>query len=311
MIMKRSALIALLLSAAAGTLSADLVQDVRAAIAKGDFAGGEKLVTDQKATAGGHTPETILAWSWLGRGAQAAKKWDDAERYAVATRKLVDAELKKRKLDEEPKLPLALGASIEVMGQTLAGRGQRIEGVALLQQELKAWHSTSIRTRIQKNLHLLSLEGKPAPALETGTALGGKTAPSLAKLKGKPLILFFWAHWCADCKQQRPVLLQLQKEFGPKGLTIVGPTQRYGYVAAGEDAPPERETPYIDKVRREFYGELKMSVPVSEENFRNYGSSTTPTLVLVDRGGVVRLYHPGRMSYEELQPLVAKLVASK
>ena len=299
----------LILLAAAATLSADLVQDVRSAIAKGDFTGGEKLIADQTRAAGGkQTPETILALSWLGRGSQAAKKWDQAERYAVATRKLVNAELQKRKLDAEPMLPLALGASIEVMGHTLAGRGQRIEAVALLQKEVKTWYSTSIRTRIQKNLHLLSLEGKPAPAIETGAALGGKAAPPLAKLKGQPLILFFWAHWCSDCKAQQPVLSRLQQEFGAKGLTIVGPTQRYGYIAAGEDATPAQETPYIDRIRREFYGDLKMSVPVSEENFRAYGSSTTPTLVLVDRAGIVQLYHPGRMSYEELQPLVAKLV---
>ena len=47
---------------------------------------------------------------------------------------------------------------------------------------------------------------------------------------------------------------------------------------------------------------------MSEENFRRYGASTTPTLVLVDRAGIVRLYHPGAMSYEELRARVASLV---
>jgi hypothetical protein len=51
-----------------------------------------------------------------------------------------------------------------------------------------------------------------------------------------------------------------------------------------------------------------MAVPVSEENFKSWGCSTTPTLALIDRGGVVRLYHPGRMSYEELAPKVAAIV---
>ena len=46
---------------------------------------------------------------------------------------------------------------------------------------------------------------------------------------------------------------------------------------------------------------------MSEENFRRYGASTTPTLVLIDRAGIVRLY-PGAMTYEELRPLVAKLM---
>ena len=292
---------------AASALPADLVDDVRAAIAAGNFTGGERLIDSYRQARGSsETPESILALSWLGRGAQAAKRWDDAARYAAATRKLVDAQLKKRPLDAEPQLPLALGASIEVMGHTLAGRGQLSEAVALLQSELKTWHATSIRTRIQKNLHLLSLEGKPAPPLETKVAIGGRV-PTWAQLKGKPVLLFFWAHWCVDCKAQLEPLTRLQKQYGPKGLVILGPTQRYGYAAGGEDATPERETRYIEQVRRDFYGGLDMAVPLSEENFRAYGSSSTPTLVLVDRAGIVRLYHPGRIGYERLEPLVAQL----
>jgi thiol-disulfide isomerase/thioredoxin len=291
------------------TAAAQLVPEVRAAIARNDFAAGEKLISEYK-TKQGETPESILALSWLGRGAQAAKQWDQADRYAEATRKLVLEALKSRKLDDEASLPLALGASIEVQGHTLAGRGQRTEAVAFLREELQRWHSTSIRTRIQKNLHLLSLEGKPAPAIEMKEYLGTKPAP-LASLKGKPLVLFFWAHWCGDCKQQAPVLIRLLEEHKDKGLTIVGPTQPYGYVARGADAPRADEMRYIDEVRRGYYGNLPMTVPVSEDNFKNWGCSTTPTLALVDRQGVVRLYNPGRMTYEQLAPRVAEIVRSQ
>jgi thioredoxin-related protein len=49
---------------------------------------------------------------------------------------------------------------------------------------------------------------------------------------------------------------------------------------------------------------------VSEENFRRYGASTTPTLVLIDRAGIVRLYHPGAMTYEELRARVQSIIAA-
>jgi thioredoxin-related protein len=47
--------------------------------------------------------------------------------------------------------------------------------------------------------------------------------------------------------------------------------------------------------------------PLSEANFRNYGASTTPTLVLIDRNGIVRLYHPGAMTLDELRAALNKV----
>lgn len=287
---------------AAGLL-ADVVPDVRAALSTRDFAAAEKIAAEFQAK-NGVTGEFVEAYSWLGRGALAARKYDQALAYAASARKHALDLLKTRPLDAERRLPIGLGASIEVNGQALAAMGQRTEAVAFLQDELKRWHATSLRARIQKNIHLISLEGKPAPVLETKEWIGAKAVLA----KGQPQVLFFWAHWCGDCKQQGPVLERLQKEF--KGLAVILPTQHYGYVAGGEDAAPAVETPYIAKTRQEFYGALKGFTPLSQENFRNYGCSTTPTLVLVDRAGVVRLYHPGKMTYEELLPLVKALVGA-
>ena len=73
-------------------------------------------------------------------------------------------------------------------------------------------------------------------------------------------------------------------------------------------AEPAVEMPYIADVLKEFYSAVQMTVPVSEDTFSSYGSSTTPTIVLVDREGIVRLYHPGQMTKEELEPLVRALV---
>jgi thiol-disulfide isomerase/thioredoxin len=292
---------------AAAATSPDIVSDVRAAIAQNNFKLGENLL--QRYQAGqGVTPEMIEALSWLGRGALAAGQLDPADGYAERTRKLALEQLAHRKLDAERHLPQALGASIEVQAQVMARRGERGEAVAFLRSELKTYWMTSIRARIQKNIHLLSLEGKPAPALDVRDWLGSKPLP-LDRLRGRPLILFFWAHWCSDCKRVAPDLARLAAENASKGLEVIGPTQHYGYVAGGVDASPRQETAYIDSIRKEFYSVLVgMPAPVSEENFRNYGASTTPTLVFVDRKGIVRLYHPGAMSYAELAAQVKTIL---
>ena len=283
-----------------------IIGDVRESIAQNNFALGESQIKAYRESSG-VTPEMLEALSWLGRGALKANRLDEAERYAAETRRLSLEQLAKRKMDDERHLPIALGASIEVHAHVLAARGARSEAISFLRQELTAYHETSIRTRVQKNIHLLSLEGKPAPPLEVREWLGAKPQ-SISQLKGRPVLLFFWAHWCGDCKRQAPDLARLVSEYGPHGLALVGPTQRYGYVARGDDATPEVETRYIDGVRKQYYSPLaEMSIPLSEENFRNYGASTTPTLVLIDRNGVVRLYHPGNMSYPELAAKVAEI----
>jgi len=284
-----------------------LVREVRAAVDKKDFAQGEALIRHYQASKG-VTAEMLEGLSWLGRGALAEKQPDRAESYAVETHELALGLLKSRRLDDDNSLPIALGAAIEVQAQVLGARGERGAAIAFLQGELKTYFNTSIRTRIQKNINLLSLEGRRAPALDGSQWLGPKPV-ALGELRGKPVLLFFWAHWCPDCKWQAPILVRLKNQYGPKGLVVVGPTQFYGYTARGQDATREEELKYIEQVRLKSYADLAdMTVPVSEENFRGYGASTVPTLVLIDRQGLVRMYHPGQMPYEDLAPAVAAVL---
>jgi thiol-disulfide isomerase/thioredoxin len=189
----------------------------------------------------------------------------------------------------------------------LAARGDRTQAAAVLQAGLRKYGNTSIRARLQKNLNLLSFEGRPAPVLREEQFLGSKP-PTLAQLKGQPVLLFFWAHWCADCKAEAPIITQLRTEFAPKGLTVIGPTKLYGYTAQVEHASPSDELAYIDAVRHHFYaGLLDMPVPISKYNFDMYGASTTPTLVLLDKTGKVAMYHPGALPYEQLKAEIEKV----
>src|SRR5688572_11655412 len=114
--MKSRLVLALCLTVASAC--AGVIQDVRQAIAKDDFALGEKYINDYRAQ-NGVTAEMLEALSWLGRGSLAAKRYDKADAYAAQTRKLSLEMLKKRPLDADNYLPIALGASIEVQGHVL------------------------------------------------------------------------------------------------------------------------------------------------------------------------------------------------
>jgi thiol-disulfide isomerase/thioredoxin len=287
---------------------ADLIGDIRDQVALNSFSAAEAELRSYKSQHG-VTPEYLEALSWVARGASSLKQWDQATSYASETRTLGEQQLAERKLDAEPHLPIALGAAYEVLAQGMAERGHATEAARLLRTALARYGNTSIAPRLQKNLNLMALVGRTAPALQAPQYLGPKP-PTLAALKGSPVLLFFWAHWCMDCKAEVPVIVHLRQEFASQGLVVIGPTQLYGYAAQGNDATPAQERDYIETVRQRYYSKLlDMPVPLSKQNFNTYGASTTPTLVVLNRAGQVALYHPGAMSYEELREAIQKAVA--
>ncbi len=159
-------------------------------------------------------------------------------------------------------------------------------------------------------MNLLTLEGKPVPVLRESEWIGTQPQPENS-WRGKVVLLFFWAHWCSDCKAEEPIIANLASEFASKGFLVVAPTRLYGYTAQEEHAAPATELPFVKKVFEKYYSGIpKVQVPVDTTNFQRFGASTTPTIVLVDRQGIVRLYHPGAMSEASLRGAVEKLLTA-
>jgi peroxiredoxin len=306
-----------LVPAISGAQTPNVIKDVRTAIQctawpcspVQDFSAGEAILEEYRA-AHGTTSQALEAMSWLGRAAFAAGRYEKASEYASETYDLAVEASKSRSIAEDANLEIALGAAIEVQAQARAARGQRSEAVYFLKRELENYGGTPLHKRIQKNINLLSLEGQPAPALQAADALG-RPVPGFDDLKGKVVVLFFWAHWCPDCKAQGPALSTLLDRYRQDGLTVVAPTQLYGYTVRRKAAGPEEELKYIEQTREATYPFLRdAAVPVNEANHQLYGVSTTPTMVIVDRGGIVRTYHPGGMTLEELEAVVKPLLAA-
>ncbi|HKT90430.1 MAG TPA: TlpA disulfide reductase family protein, partial [Candidatus Sulfotelmatobacter sp.] len=215
---------------------AGIVDNVRYALAQNNFAAAESEL-DSYRSQRGVDAEYVDAFSWMARAALDQSQYDQAASYAKQTKALVLEQLKRRPLDAEPHLPNALGAALEVQSQVLAAHGQRTQAIALLRSALQTYGKTSIHDRLQKNLNLLTFQGRLAPPLKSSEFLGAPL-PSGAQLRGSPVLLFFWAHWCADCKAEAPIITQLRSEFASKGLKVIGPTRFYGYTAQIERASP-------------------------------------------------------------------------
>lgn len=298
----------ILITAVTLACRADVISDTMQALSSGDVSRAENVVRADQ-TARGITPESLEAASWIARVDFENRRIDAGDAQAKEVLALYEKALARRGVDSDPHLATAVGAAIEVHAQALAVNGQRTAAIAFLHRESAAFATTSIAARIRKNLNLLTITGRVAPPIDDSRWIGAAKPPSLLALRGRPVLLFFWAHWCGDCKADAPIIAKLSAEYAGRGLAVIGPTQLYGYTPQNEKAPPDEEMAWTRRVFDRFYAQIPgMTAPVSAAAFRQYGASTTPTIVLIDKAGVVRLYHPGAMTEAELKPELERVM---
>lgn len=118
-----------------------------------------------------------------------------------------------------------------------------------------------------------------APAWQLA-ALGGERVKS-SDFDGKVVILNFWATWCVPCREEIPGLVELQKQYGDKGVVVVG-------LSLDQGGP--------ELVRR-FVERFKINYPVvmaDEKIVKDFGSvEAVPTTFIIDREGRIAGKHIG------------------
>lgn len=115
---------------------------------------------------------------------------------------------------------------------------------------------------------------------------------SFAALKGKVVLIDFFAHWCGPCIASFPSYRQLYSELKDEGLEIIGVTRFYGYYGQERPLEPEEE---LERMKG-FLDQHQLEWPVvftDPAAYEAYGVTGIPTIVVVDAEGVVRQYKVG------------------
>ena len=120
--------------------------------------------------------------------------------------------------------------------------------------------------------------GAAAPAFTLAARDGGKV--SLADLKGQVVMINFWATWCGPCRQEMPLLAQLQAKYEPLGFTLLGVNVEPDSAAA---------VTWLKGVPVTFPILFDTDSAVAGR----FGVEGMPSTVLVDRNGQVRYVHRG------------------
>jgi cytochrome c biogenesis protein CcmG/thiol:disulfide interchange protein DsbE len=136
-----------------------------------------------------------------------------------------------------------------------------------------------------------TLLNKPAPTF-TRSSLDNQPV-DLASLRGRVVLLNFWATWCTACEAEIPRFVEWQEKYGGEGLSIVG-------VAMDDDAAPVKAFLNLRRVNYPILmGDEKLGLEYG-------GVLGLPVTYLIDRKGIIRARFEGGTSLDSMESVVRR-----
>lgn len=169
-----------------------------------------------------------------------------------------------------------------------------------------------LTARLKKREKQYKLLGEPAQEIVDLDRWFPGAPQTFAGLRGKVVLLDFWAMWCAPCIGAFPALTEWQENYKKDGFVIVGLTRYYDRVQT-EKVDNAPELARLKEFRIEHNLPYDFAVATTSTSIDAYGAIGLPTTVLIDRKGIVRHIETGtsRSREQDIRRQIEKLLAEK
>jgi thiol-disulfide isomerase/thioredoxin len=171
---------------------------------------------------------------------------------------------------------------------------------------------TEVTKYLKKREKHYQLLGEPAPELGTVDKWFPGVKSTMEGLRGNVVVLDFWATWCAPCFDAFPHLAEWNEQYRADGLYILGISRYYG-MAEGYVVDRGTEISFLERFKKAHNLNYDFAVTTDQTIQRNFGALSLPTIVIIDRKGVVRYIEAGTSSsrLDNVQEMILKLLAEK
>ena len=200
---------------------------------------------------------------------------------------------------ETNRKPLAMETYMSALikaGKDLPLKGQQLDAIERLKKR-------------EKHYKILQ---EPAPELLSMDAWFPGERRTLQELRGKVVLLDFWATWCTPCFEAFPALSEWQQDLGPEGLVVLGVTRFYGQ-AEGFRVDNPNEIDFLKRFKAKQKLGYDFVVLNDQQTQMAYDAMALPTTVLIDRKGKIRYIEAGTSTsrIEDLRRMILKVLAEK
>lgn len=213
--------------------------------------------------------------------------------------------------DDSEKFAKYKGYMYENLALIEKDRGNLQKSIEILEKATGQMKSSEAKKSLESSLKQLKMLNTAAPEISAEQWVNSG-AIKLAELKGKAVIIDFWAPWCPPCRKVIPTLVKSYNELKDKGLVVIGFTKIYGFyrddIQDKGKVSFEEETALIkDYVKA---NEISYPIAIADKKtiFNTYNVTGIPTMYFIDKEGNIRDFEVGAGEESKLEAKIKELL---